>query len=53
MFFGENLRFKLFANWLSQRLIRLSPRLIRPLADSGGALARYMLKPLQDEKGFL
>ncbi len=22
--------------WLSQRLIRLSPRLIRPLADSGG-----------------
>jgi hypothetical protein len=23
-------------SWLSQRLIRLSPRLIRPLADSGG-----------------
>ncbi len=25
--------------WLSQRLIRLSPRLIRPLADSGGVSA--------------
>ncbi len=35
--------------WLSQRLIRPSPRLIRPLADSGGVLAQDTLQGL-DEK---